>query len=109
MDRPSDSVSFRRVRRAPLLAVAALTLLASSACQVHEHRIGGGGNGISRQSARQYYLFFGLVQLNEVNVQRIVPDLVSYDIRSEFALTDLLLTPLLLPLTVTTRTVTVTK
>lgn len=56
---------------------------------------------------RQYYLLFGLVRVNEVNVQRLASELTSYEVDTEYSFVDLLLSPLLLPLTATSRTVTV--
>ena len=101
----------RRPKSGRPLALACLLalLLAPSACQVHTHRVGGGPTGIGQESERQFYLFFGLVQINDVDVQRYAADLTSYEIRSEFSWVDLLLAPLLMPFTVTTRTVTVSK
>lgn len=101
----------RRPKSPRSLAFACLLalLLAPSACQIHTHRVGGGPTGIGQESERQFYLFFGLLRVNDVNVQRYAADLTSYEIRSEFSWVDLLLAPLLLPFTVTTRTVTVSK
>ena len=97
----------RSAGHARLLALAFLLLLLP-ACSVHTHRMGGGATGSAPpESMRQYYIFFGLLQLNEVNEQRFVGDLSSYDVRTEYGWTDIFLTPLLLPLTVTTRTVTI--
>jgi hypothetical protein len=52
-------------------------------------------------------VLFGLITFNEVSVQRMADDLTSYTVETQFTLVDLLLAPLLLPLTVTSRTVTV--
>lgn len=78
-------------------------------CQVHTHRIGSGPTGLGAETARQYYWMFGLLQLNEVNVQRMAADLNGYEIRSEISFFDLLITSVLFPLTITTRTVTVER
>jgi hypothetical protein len=77
------------------------------ACVAHYHVVGLGATGSEEQSLRQYYLLFGLVRVNEVNVQRLASDLTSYEIGTEFSFVDLLLAPILLPLTATSRTVTV--
>lgn len=87
-----------------MLAFAAAT---TAGCAAHEHVIGLGPTGLAETTVRQYYLFFGLVRLNEVNPQNLANSLTSYSIRSEFSFTDLLLMPFMLPLTVTSRTVTV--
>ncbi len=94
------------MRRAPLLA-AVLCVLFSASCVTHTHRVGVGGTGVGQASARQYYLFFGLARLNTVEEGRLAPDVTSYDVRTEFSFVDFLLTPFLLPLTMTSRTVTV--
>jgi hypothetical protein len=97
----------KRRSRTLAVAVAAAVSAVSAGCVAHEHRIGLGPTGLGETSVRQFYFFFGLVTFNEVNVQRIASDLTSYTIESEFSWTDLLLAPILLPFTVTSRTVTV--
>lgn len=79
----------------------------TAGCAAHEHVIGLGPTGLGETSVRQYYLFFGVIRLNEVNAQNLANSLTSYSVRSEFSMTDFLLMPLMLPLTVTSRTVTV--
>ncbi|MEY2980734.1 MAG: hypothetical protein RL562_961 [Planctomycetota bacterium] len=93
----------------PLLRciLAASTALILGGCSTHTHLVGLGPNGIAETSARQYWIFFGLLDLNEVDTQRLAGDLTSYRITTAWSFTDILLTPLLLPLTVTSRTVTV--
>jgi hypothetical protein len=76
-------------------------------CAAHHHRVGTGQNGVGQSSMRQYYLFFGLLRLNEVDTQRLSGNLTSYEIVTERSFSDFLVMPLLLPLTVTSRTVTV--
>ena len=100
----------RRSRISILRAGLLVTALALSAngCTIHHHRVGVGPNGVGSESMRQYYLFFGLIQLNEVDSQRMTRDLSGYEVVTEFSFTDFLLSPLLL-LTITTRTVTVNR
>ena len=89
------------------LAALLLLLPMATACVSHRHAIGLGATGTGETTARQYYILFGLVQANEVDAQRLAEGLTSYEIETEFSFVDLLLSPLLLPLTITTRTVTV--
>lgn len=86
---------------------AALFCTLSAGCVSHEHVVGTGPTGIGETSVRQFYVLFGLVSFNEVSVQRMASDLTGYTIETEFSLVDLMLTPFLLPFTVTSRTVTV--
>lgn len=94
-----------KFRRSCLLAVPLLVLLGG--CMSHTHVVGVGSTGIGTESTRQYYLFFGLLPLNEVNVQRETGDLTGYEIHSQYGFVDILLSPLLFFLTGTSRTVTV--
>jgi hypothetical protein len=82
-------------------------LALAGGCASHRHVIGLGPTGLGETSVRQFYVLFGLVTFNEVNVQRMADDLTGYTVETEFSLIDLLLAPLLLPLTATSRTVTV--
>ena len=82
-------------------------LLAGTACVSNQHVVGLGPTGTGVQSARQYYALFGLVQINDVETQRLATDLTSYSIDSRFGWIDLLLAPFLLPVTGTSRTITV--
>ena len=68
-----------------------------------------GSNGIGQKTMNQYYLLFGLWRLNEVDIQRVVGDYTSYDVEVEDALGTwgFFESLLLLPLTVTVRTLTV--
>ena len=86
---------------------ACLLLLLGTSCVGHRHRVGLGPTGTREQTARQYYILFGLFQANEVDAQRMADGLTSYEIETEYGFYDILMQPLLLPLTITTRTVTV--
>lgn len=93
------------VRRA-LVAILLPTLLGAS-CISHQHTVGLGSTGTGASHDRQYYALFGFWQINEVDTQRMAPDLTSYEVDTRYGFVDLLLAPLLLPLTMTSRTVTV--
>lgn len=84
-----------------------LALLCPSACFVHEHRVGIGAVGVGQATARQYYLFFGLIRLNDVDAQRLALDKTSFSVRTRFGFWDFVLAPLFAPFTVASRTVTV--
>ncbi len=95
-----------RTRR--LLAASLLALLPGlSGCMTHEHRVGAGPAGVGRASHRQYYLFFGLMRLNEVDAQRELQGKPSFAVTTYFGFSDFILSGLLAPLTVCTRSVTV--
>ncbi|MCU0862719.1 MAG: hypothetical protein MUC36_02910 [Planctomycetes bacterium] len=98
----AQSSSYRRLLPAFALAVSTL-----AGCVSHQHTIGLGATGTGQQTARQFFFLFGLFQVNEIDTQRMAPDLTSYSIETRFGVVDMLLAPLLAPLTMTTRTVTV--
>lgn len=100
--------SLAQLALAPLLGVALLGGLLPS-CTVHEHTVGLGPNNLGEISVKQYYLFWGLFRLNNVDPERLAENATSYRIRTETAFTDFLLAPLLYPLLVSTRTVTVSR
>jgi hypothetical protein len=96
------TLSFVRCRcLLPLVAMLA------SGCMVHSHTVGLGASGTGEQVTRQYYCLFGLVRINEVDVQRLAPELTSYTVETKYGAFDFLIAPLLLPLTATSRTVVV--
>lgn len=98
-----------RPRLIPLgLALAAALLTASlQGCMVHRHRVGVGPNGLSSESHRQVYLFFGLLRLGDVDPQRLAGDVSGYEVVTEYSFVDFLLQPFLLVVTGTSRTVTI--
>jgi len=111
----AGSISIPRERRSPLagrlplLVFSACLLLLTPSCYVNTHRIGTGPTGLGEESARQYYILFGLLQLNDVNVQRMAGDLTGYEITTKRSFTDYLLFPVLGWFTITSRTVTVRR
>lgn len=101
--------SRRNASRLLLVSIVASILSLSSSCSIHRHIVGTGPNGIGTDSMRQYYVFFGLLRLNEADSQRLTDGMTSYEVVTKLAFTDMLLWPFLLPLTVTSRTVTVNR
>ena len=103
--------------RRTLLCLVLLCLPATFAsCHAMTYRVGMGSNNIGKYETHQYYLFFGLVRLNEVDIQRAVSDYHSYDVEVGFAYRDgffaslgdfFISTLFFLPLTVTRQAVTV--
>ena len=101
-----------RFGRTALVAMMALVLAVLPSCttngmasNVHQLRIGMGGNDIGSEAMHQYYLFFGLIRLNEVDVQRVVSDYTSYDVITGSTYGDWFWSTLLLPLTISRQTV----
>tara|TARA_R110002072_G_scaffold264409_3_gene423170 strand:- start:48044 stop:48334 length:291 start_codon:yes stop_codon:yes gene_type:complete len=90
------------------LRLAAISiLLLGASCVSHRHSVGLGATGTGMQTVRQYYILFGFFTANEISAQRMADGVTSYAIETKYGFWDLLLQPLLLPLTMTSRTVTV--
>ncbi len=96
------------IRPRRLLTASTLLLLTGlTGCMTHEHRVGAGPAGVGHAAYRQYYLFFGLMRLNEIDAQRELQGKPSFAVTTWFGLSDFILSGLLAPLTVCTRSVTV--
>lgn len=105
----SASMSARAARALRTACCAALIGTLPS-CYVLEHTIGAGPSGEEVINERQYYIFFGGIRIGEhVDAERLAGDATSYRVRSEWSFKDMLINLLTLPLTITSRTVTVTK
>jgi hypothetical protein len=90
------------------LRVAAISiLLLACSCASHRHSVGLGATGTDTQVVRQYYILFGLFSANDISAQRMADGVTSYEIETKYGLWDFLMQPLMLPLTMTSRTVTV--
>lgn len=106
-----------RAARLGFLLLLLFVLPGLSSCHVSKFRVGMGSNGIQQETMQQYYLFFGLIPLNEVDIQRVVGDLNSYDVEVGFSyhdgvwtwasLGDFMVSLVMLPFTVTRQAVTV--
>jgi len=95
--------------RIRLMTLALGLLCLAPSCYVNTYRIGSGPTGVGEESERQFYIFFGALQLNDVDVQRMAADLSSYEITTKRSFTDYLLFPILGWFTITSRTVTVRR
>lgn len=86
------------------LLLASLGLLGGG-CVSHTHAVGLGPTGAEVKVARQYYLLYGLFEINDVDTARMAGDMTSYSIETKFGFVDLLLSPFLGALLTTSRTV----
>lgn len=91
-----------------ILAVVLIALFVFS-CAAHIHTVGKGPQNDDRQQARQWYILWGLVKLNEVDTKAIAGDATDYEIKTEISPIDFLIGIPASWITVRSRTVTVTK
>ena len=88
-----------------ILLIAVFTL----SCAVHMHTIGSGSQTGEKEQARQWYVLWGLVQINQIDTQAIAGGATDYEIRTEVSPLDFLINIPTSLVTVYSRTVTVTK
>lgn len=78
-------------------------------CAVHVHKVGNGAQGTDMMEARQWYVLWGLVPINDVDTHAMAAGTTDYEITTETNLVDFVISAVLGQVTVTCRTVTVRK
>lgn len=91
------------------IAIISLMLLALVACSTNIHKVGSGAKGNNTQEARQWYVLFGLVPINVVDTNQMAGGATNYDIVTEQNIMDIVINFFTSMVTVTSRTVQVTK
>ena len=89
-----------------LSLVAIITLIG---CSANIHQVGKGAQGNQVVEARQWYFLFGLAPLNEVDTNQMAGEAADYEIKTETSALDFIFNIFTSYVTVTSRTVTVTK
>jgi hypothetical protein len=78
-------------------------------CAAHVHTIGKGPQKGEYTEARQWYILFGLVPLNTVDTAEMAEDATDYEIKTENSALDIIMNIFTSYISVTSRTVTVTR
>jgi hypothetical protein len=89
-----------------LVLVAALLFV--TGCMTHTHVVGEGGKG-QIEVARQWYVLFGLVQMNKVDTKEMAKGAVNYTIKTETTPVDFLISIFTGLVSINCRTVEVSK
>ena len=84
-------------------------LLVTVGCTTHIHNVGNGPQTHQASEARQWYILWGLVPINDVNTNTMAGNVTDYQIKTEFDAIDVLIGIVTSVVTVSSRTVTVTK
>tara|TARA_B100001250_G_scaffold411137_1_gene439105 strand:- start:842 stop:1126 length:285 start_codon:yes stop_codon:yes gene_type:complete len=79
------------------------------ACATHTHVIGDGPSTGLSETKRQYYALYGLVPLNKVDTNAMVGDATGYRLETGAEAVDIIIGAVGGSLSITSRTVTVTK
>ena len=89
-----------------------LILVFAVACSTHIHTIGTGSQTGVENTARQYYLLYGLIPLNSVNTDEMAGSAANYEIQTQVGGMDVVIniaSAVAIAGIVSSRTVTVTK
>ena len=78
-------------------------------CTTHIHKIGTGPQNFDSEELRQWYILWGLVPINEVDTKEMAGEAINYEIKTEVTPIDFLIGIPAGTVTVTSRTVTVTR
>ena len=89
-----------------VILAGALTLVG---CSAHVHKIGAGPAGNELVEARQWYVLWGLVPINEVDTHAMAAGADNYEIQTAAQPLDIIINIFTGLVTVNSRTVTVTK
>lgn len=96
----------RKISHIIILTVLTVILIS---CSAHVHRVGNGPQGSRTEEARQWYVLWGLVPINDAQTANMVPaDVNDYEIKTEQSFLDVIINIFTGSVTVYSRTVKVT-
>ena len=90
-----------------IMIIVFLTMIIG--CAAHVHTVGDGARGGDITEARQWYILFGLIPLNEVDTKDMSGGAENYEIKTEASALDIVMNFFTSLISVYSRTVTVTK
>ncbi len=92
-----------------LTSLLVLGMVVSSGCMAHTHVVGNGAQMGSIEEARQWYILWGLVPINDVDSSDMAAGADDYTIATEITPIDFVINIFTSFITVYSRTVTVTQ
>ena len=91
---------------ATLLIIAMLFVIG---CSAHVHKVGKGAQGYNVTEARQWYIVWGLVPINDVDTNAMVGEATDYEITTSYTPVDFIIGIVAGSVTISSRTVSVRK
>lgn len=91
---------------ATLLIIAMLFVIG---CAAHTHKVGKGAQGYDITAARQWYVLWGLVPINDADTNAMAAGATDYEITTSITPVDFIINAIGSYITVNCRTVTVRK
>ena len=92
-----------------VIAMIVVFALVIVGCSTHVHTVGAGPQTGQVEKATQWYVLFGLIPLNTVDTNGMIGGTDNYEIKTQIAPINILTGYFTQFVTVTSRTVTVTK
>ena len=95
-----------------VISLMVVSFLLIVGCSTHVHTVGAGPQTGVSNTARQYYLLYGLIPLNSVDTGGMAGDAGSYEIQTQVGPVDVVIgltSAITIAGLVSSRTVTVTK
>lgn len=81
----------KAVRKVAVLTVVVALLFTLASCTTHEHIVGTGAATGYTESAKQWYLLYGLIPLNNVDTKAMSGGAANYKIVTQTTIIDSLL------------------
>ena len=78
-------------------------------CAAHTHKVGNGAQGTDVIEARQWYILWGLVPINDVDTNAMAGEATDYEITTQATALDVIISAVLSEISINCRTVTVQK
>ena len=78
-------------------------------CATHVHQVGNGAQGNETMEARQWYILWGLVPINNVDTNTMAAQTTDYEITTSTTPVDFIISAVAGSITINCRTVTVRK
>lgn len=97
------------MKRVVALTVVTAMLLVVVGCSTHLHVIGNGGQSGQKMEARQWYVLWGLVPINDIDTSMMAAGAQDYTIKTQQSALDVVINIFTGLVTVYSRTVTITK
>jgi len=97
------------LKKIGMLSIVLIVLLSFIACSTHVHTVGRGPQTGQEMQARQWYILWGLVPINDVNTHQMAAGATDYEIKTEQSFLDVVINFFTSAVTVYSRTVTVKK
>jgi len=99
----------KKMRKKVTSLTVIILLLFAVGCTTHIHNVGNGPQKQQITEARQWYILWGLVPINDVNTNTMSGGATNYQIKTEVNAIDILIGMVASVVTVSSRTVTLTK